>query len=57
MSFSIAGQCFTCGERVAGANEACQAMGNLYHTKCFVCCSCGKFVSSKCFRLDYCSAV
>ncbi|GFO28702.1 Wilms tumor protein 1-interacting-like protein [Plakobranchus ocellatus] len=34
------GQCVTCGDKVTGANEACQAMGNLYHTKCFVCCSC-----------------
>ncbi len=39
----ISGQCYHCGEKVTGANEACQAMGNLYHTNCFVCCSCGKF--------------
>ncbi|KAH9499807.1 hypothetical protein Btru_077862 [Bulinus truncatus] len=36
------GQCVTCGDKVTGTNEACQAMGNLYHTKCFVCCSCGE---------------
>lgn len=41
------GQCFTCGERVAGATEACQAMGNLYHTRCFVCCSCGKCLTKR----------
>ena len=38
----VSGQCYQCGEKVTGANEACQAMGNLYHTSCFVCCSCGK---------------
>ena len=38
----VAGQCLTCQEKVTGASEACQAMGNLYHTKCFTCCSCGK---------------
>ena len=38
----FSGQCYKCSEKVTGANEACQAMGNLYHTKCFVCCSCGE---------------
>ncbi|XP_018026961.1 LIM domain-containing protein jub isoform X2 [Hyalella azteca] len=41
--------CHTCGEKVRGAGQACQAMGNLYHTSCFICCSCGRALRGKAF--------
>ncbi|XP_054708399.1 LIM domain-containing protein jub-like [Uloborus diversus] len=43
------GVCHTCGEKVSGAGQACQAMGNLYHTNCFICCSCGRALRGKAF--------
>lgn len=43
------GLCHTCGEKVTGAGQACQAMGNLYHTNCFICCSCGRALRGKAF--------
>lgn len=43
------GYCHTCGEKVTGAGQACQAMGNLYHTNCFICCSCGRALRGKAF--------
>ncbi|XP_018026962.1 LIM domain-containing protein jub isoform X3 [Hyalella azteca] len=43
------GVCHTCGEKVRGAGQACQAMGNLYHTSCFICCSCGRALRGKAF--------
>lgn len=49
LSLSSAGICHTCGEKVKGAGQACQAMGNLYHTNCFICCSCGRALRGKAF--------
>ncbi|XP_055371004.1 LIM domain-containing protein jub-like [Condylostylus longicornis] len=43
------GICTQCGEKVTGAGQACQAMGNLYHTNCFICCSCGRALRGKAF--------
>lgn len=43
------GVCHTCGDKVRGAGQACQAMGNLYHTNCFICCSCGRALRGKAF--------
>ncbi|XP_033209040.1 LIM domain-containing protein jub isoform X2 [Belonocnema kinseyi] len=43
------GICHTCSDKVTGAGQACQAMGNLYHTNCFICCSCGRALRGKAF--------
>nr|CAD7426396.1 unnamed protein product [Timema monikensis] len=45
----VVGICHTCGDKVTGAGQACQAMGNLYHTNCFICCSCGRALRGKAF--------
>uniref|UniRef100_A0A8D0GED7 LIM domain-containing protein 1 n=1 Tax=Sphenodon punctatus TaxID=8508 RepID=A0A8D0GED7_SPHPU len=36
------GTCVKCNKGVYGANQACQAMGNLYHDGCFTCGACSK---------------
>lgn len=43
------GPCHKCGGRVEGAEQACQAMGKLYHTDCFLCCCCGRELRNKAF--------
>lgn len=43
------GICHTCGDKVQGADQACVAMGNLYHTNCFVCFCCGRSLRGKAF--------
>lgn len=32
-----------CNKAVYGANQACQAMGSLYHDSCFTCSACSKY--------------
>uniref|UniRef100_A0A669BJ61 LIM domain-containing protein 1 n=1 Tax=Oreochromis niloticus TaxID=8128 RepID=A0A669BJ61_ORENI len=34
------GLCVKCNKAVYGANQACQAMGSLYHDNCFTCSAC-----------------
>ncbi|KAM9164434.1 LIM domain-containing protein 1 isoform 2-T2 [Pangshura tecta] len=44
-----AGTCVKCSQGVYGANQACQAMGNLYHDGCFTCGACSRKLRGKAF--------
>lgn len=34
--------CQICGEIINNVTDACQASGQMYHSSCFLCTSCGK---------------
>lgn len=41
--------CFKCSKSITKKSEACQAMGNVFHTACFLCVSCGRSLKGKPF--------
>ncbi|XP_034467953.1 LIM domain-containing protein 1 [Hippoglossus hippoglossus] len=43
------GVCVKCNKAVHGANQACQAMGSLYHDSCFTCSACSRKLRGKAF--------
>jgi len=45
--FMVVIVCQMCGELIQSVEDACQAAGQLYHTSCFLCTSCGELTVSQ----------